>query len=82
MQKEAKINFDEHFMARRTKVMLVTQLCLKNPSPTSIHFQIFTGKAMQKTEIPVMPMESASGRFESNHPDITASFELGWIRFL
>ena len=31
---------------------------------------------MQKTEIPVIPMDSASGRFESNHPDITASFEL------
>ena len=42
----------------------------------------FTGKAMQKTEIPVIPMDNASGRFESNHPDITASFELGWIRFL
>ena len=31
---------------------------------------------MQKTEIPVMPMERASGRFESNQPDMTASFEL------
>ena len=31
---------------------------------------------MQKTEIPVIPMDNASGRFESNHPDITASFEL------
>ena len=38
--------------------------------------QVFTGNAMQKTEIPVIPMDSASGRFESNHPDITASFEL------
>ena len=35
-----------------------------------------TGKAMQKTEIPVMPIERASGRFESNQPDMTASFEL------
>ena len=35
-----------------------------------------TGKAMQKTEIPVIPIDRASGRLESNQPDMTASFEL------
>ena len=86
MQKEAKIikltiNF---WWGRLLRCRWQSDVgCISILSPTSVANinvvngeKLFTGKAMQKTEIPVIPMDSARGRLESNHPDITASFEL------
>ena len=55
MQKEAKINFDENFMARRTVMRKwcwwhshVTKNILENPSPTSIHCDFLPEKQCKR----------------------------------